>query len=330
MGVLVLSLACFSLWGQEAEAPDGLLLVANKSDQTLGIIDLQQGTQIATVKETGYTGHEVAASPDGERAFVPIFGDSGVGRAGTDGQTIDVVDLSSKRVIDSLDLGRPSRPHHAVFGPKDELLYVTTELTESVTVIDPESLEVVREIPTGRPQSHMLAISRDNQRGYTANVRPGTVSVLDLDSGALVKVVSVTEVIQRISVSIDGSLIFTADQESPRLAVIDAISLEIARWLDLPVVAFGTKPTLDGRYLLITQPAVDRVVVLNLDSMELEHSIEVAANPQEILMHPGGRFAYVSCMDGGEVAEIDLREWKTSRIIEAGRAADGLAWARVD
>lgn len=326
-GVVILLLISSDLWGQATEMPDGLLLVANKSDQALGIIDLKQGVQIATVKETGYTGHEVAASPDGRRAFVPIFGDSGVGRAGTDGRTIDVVDLASKKVIDSLDLGRPSRPHHAVFGPKDGLLYVTTELNDSVTVINPYTLEILHEIPTGRSQSHMLTISPDNRRGYTANVRPGTVSVLDIEKASLEKVIPVADVIQRISISADGSLVFTADQERPRLAVIDTASLQLKKWLDLPVVAFGTMPTLDGQHLLITQPATDRVVALNLDTMVLEHSIGVADNPQEILMHPDGRFAYVSCMDSGEVTEIDLEEWKTSRIIKAGRAADGLAWA---
>ena len=65
----------------------GLLLVANKGDHTLGIIDPVEGKQIAVVDESGITGHEVAASPDGRRAFVPIYGNSGVGSPGTDGRT---------------------------------------------------------------------------------------------------------------------------------------------------------------------------------------------------------------------------------------------------
>mgnify|MGYP002814507740 CR=1 FL=1 len=62
----------------------GLLLVANKGDHTLGIIDPTAGRQIATVAEDGVTGHEVVASPDGKRAFVPIYGNAGVGKPGTD------------------------------------------------------------------------------------------------------------------------------------------------------------------------------------------------------------------------------------------------------
>ena len=51
-----------------------VLLVANKGDRSLGIVDPQSGRQVATVAEGGTTGHEVAASPDGHIAYVPIYG----------------------------------------------------------------------------------------------------------------------------------------------------------------------------------------------------------------------------------------------------------------
>jgi hypothetical protein len=50
------------------------------------------------VDEAGVTGHEVIASPDGRTAFVPIYGDSGVGLPGSDGSKLVVVDLASRKV----------------------------------------------------------------------------------------------------------------------------------------------------------------------------------------------------------------------------------------
>ena len=49
----------------------GLLLVANKGDDTLGIIDPSVGNQVAAVQGVGITGQEVAVSPDGRLAYVP-------------------------------------------------------------------------------------------------------------------------------------------------------------------------------------------------------------------------------------------------------------------
>src|ERR1051325_2394343 len=141
-------------------APRGTLLVANKGDQSLGIVDPKSGKQVATVAENGTTGHEVIASPDGKLAYVPIYGNSGVGKPGTDGSNMIVVDVASKKVVGNLDFGHGVRPHCPIFGPKDGLLYVTTELDNAVSVIDPRSLKVLAKIPTGRPESHMLAITR--------------------------------------------------------------------------------------------------------------------------------------------------------------------------
>ena len=211
----------------------GLLLVANKGDHTLGIIDPVEGKEIATVDEGGITGHEVAASPDGRRAFVPIYGNSGVGAPGTDGRTVAVIDLATHKLIDTINLGKPLRPHCAVFGPQNGLLYVTTELGDSVTIIDPDSLRILGSVPTGQPESHMLAITHDGKRGYTSNVHVGTVSVLDLEARRTITVIHVSPHAQRIALSVDDRWVFTADQTQPQLAVIDTSTNEVTKWIPL-------------------------------------------------------------------------------------------------
>src|SRR5262245_21001767 len=117
---LVLSLGIFMNLGTgiRAGAADtkgdaGYLLVANKGDNSLGIIDPAAGRQIAVVALDGITGHEVAASPDGKHAYVPIFGSGGVGGPGTDGQLLRKVDIANTRVVGTLDFGKGVRPHCA-------------------------------------------------------------------------------------------------------------------------------------------------------------------------------------------------------------------------
>jgi YVTN family beta-propeller protein len=304
----------------------GLLLVANKGDHTLGIVDPVAGRQVATVVESGVTGHEVIASPDGRTAYVPIYGDSGVGRPGSDGSTIDVIDLASRRRVTTIDLGRPERPHCPQFG-RDGRLYVTTELTGSMTVIDPRTNAVVERIPTGQPESHMLALSRDGRRAYTSNVGVGTVSVVDLATRQVQAVVPVSANAQRIALSADEKWVFTADQKQPRLAVIDTATKTVSRFVPLPGIAYGTAPTPDGRYLVAALSQAGQVAVVDLRSWQVVRTIEVPKAPQEVLIRPDGHVAYVSCDASGKVAEIDLGEWKLKRLIEAGPMADGLAWA---
>jgi YVTN family beta-propeller protein len=313
--------------GHAAPLPaGGVLLVANKGDHTLGIIDPLAGRQVASVEESGVTGHEVIASPDGRTAYVPIYGDAGVGRPGSDGRTLDVIDLASRKRVATIDFGAPERPHCPLFGP-DGRLYVTAELSSSIKVVDPKTLAVVDTIPTGQPESHMLALTRDGRRAYTSNVGVGTVSAIDLAARKVVAVIPVSPRAQRLALSVDDRRLFTADQTAPRLAVIDTTTNALERWVPLPGIAYGTAPTPDGRFLVVALIRLNQVGLLDLDSMRLTRTLDVPAAPQMVVVTPDGRRAYVSCDASGKVAAIDLAAWKLERLIDAGPLADGLAWA---
>lgn len=310
-----------------AVAQHARLLVAQKGDRSLAIVDPAAGKVLANVAEGGITGHEVAASPDGKLAFVPIYGNSGVGKPGTDGRNIVVIDVAAHKVVGNIEFSHAVRPHCAVFGPEDGMLYVTTELDHSITVIDPKTLKIVGSIPTGQPESHMLAISHDGLRGYTANVGPGTVSVLDMKARKTLATIHVSGNTQRISVSMDDRWVFTADQTSPRMAVIDTRTDKLSTWIPIDSIGYGAAPTLDGRWLLVAIPDKNAVDVIDLRTMKVAHSVAVGAYPQEVLVRRDGKVAYVSCDHSNQVAEIDLATWKVARMIETGKGTDGLGWA---
>jgi len=233
---------------KSAPPATGLLVVANQKEHTLLVVDPDARRELAKIS-VGVNGHEVIVSKDGHFAYVPIYGNSGVGKPGTDGSTIDVIDLQERKLVATIDLGKPLRPHCAEFGP-DGLLYVTAELANAVDVIDPSTRRVLAEVPTGEPQSHMLVLSPDGHRGYTANVSAGSVSVLDLAKRTLITTIPVAKSVQRISISPDGKRIFTHDQDAPRVAVIDTATNKVAAWIDLPSAAYASASTPDGRWLL--------------------------------------------------------------------------------
>src|SRR5712691_1453966 len=245
----------------------GLLVVANQKEHTVLVVDSYNRHELASIS-VGVNGHEVMTSKDGRFAYVPIYGNSGVGRPGTDGSTVDVIDLRERKLAATIDLGKPLRPHRAEFGP-DGLLYVTAELANAVDVIDPSTRKVLAEIPTGQPESHMLVLSPDGHRGYTANVSAGSVSVLDLAKRNLVTTIPVAKSVQRISISPEGLHIFTHDQNAPRIAVIDTATNKIAEWIELPDPAYASEPTPDGRWLLALGRDASHLHVVDLKSLKV-------------------------------------------------------------
>jgi YVTN family beta-propeller protein len=322
----------------------GKLLVAIKGTQSLGIVDPDSGKVIASVSEGKLEGkdtaHEVAASLDGKLAYVPIYGDSGVGKPGSDGREMVVIDLASRKVVNRVDFssnyaGKAVRPHLPVQGPPvaghpDGLLYVTSELANAISVIDPRTMKVIGSISTEQDQSHMLAVSHDGKRGYTANVGPGTVSVLDLVGRKLVTVIPVAGTVQRISVSADDKWVFTSDQTKPELDVIDTATNKVSKRIPMEGFGYGTASTPDGRWLLVPMMDVNKIAVIDLKTFAVARNISLAAgtHPQEALVRPDGKVAYVSCDHSGQVAEVDTGNWTVRRMIDTGKVSDGLAWAK--
>jgi YVTN family beta-propeller protein len=321
---------CLCLWLGVVPARAQTLLVVNQGDTTVSIVDPASAQQVATVAEktTGVHGHEIAASADGHTAFVPIYGSSGVGKPGLDGHEMLIIDLPSRAIVGNIDFGHGVRPHLPVLDPVSGLLYVTTELDKSVTIVDPKTRKIVGAVPTGQEQSHMLALSRDGKRGYTANVGPGTVSVLDMVGRKTIAIIPVSGEVQRVSIATDDKLVFTSDQTKAQLAVIDTATNRVKTWVALPGRGYGTAATPDGRWLLVAVPSTNQVAVVDLGSMQVARNIEVPSSPQEILIRPDGKIAYVSCNTSGKVAAIDLAQWKVQNLIVAGKFADGLAWAK--
>lgn len=313
-----------------ARATAQSLLVVNQSNATLSIIDPVSAKEVATIAENtpGVHAHEVIASPDGKTVWLPIYGSTGVGNPGIDGHQIQVIDLPSRKIVNTIEFDHGVRPHMPLINPATGQVNVTTELDQSITIIDPKTQKVVGSVPTGAEQSHMLILSHDGKRGYTTNVGAGSVSVLDMVGRKTIAVIPISRNVQRISISNDDKWVFTSDQAKPELVVIDTATNAIKTRIALPARGYGSAPTKDGRYLLVAMQRANQVAVVDLNTMAVAQTIDVPPVPQEVLITPDGKTAYVSCNTSGQVAEIDTATMKVRRLIAAGPGADGLAWAK--
>jgi len=304
-------------------ASRGFLFVANQGEHTALVVDLDTRRVISKIG-VDINGHEVAVAPNHHLGYVPIYGNSGVGKPGSDGSTVHVIDLRDGRDSNIIHLGKPVRPHCAKFGP-DGLLYVSAELANAIYVVDPATGKVVREIPTGAVESHMFVLSPDGKRAYTANVAAGSVSVVDLQKRSVIAVVPVAKTVQRISISPDGKYVFTHDQGAPRIAVIDTTTNQLARWIDLPATVYSSTPTSDGRLLLANAPSGKLFVIdLSMEKVTAEYPIPAATG--EIAVDGSSERAYVTCPQKGTIEVLDIRGGGMEPPIVLTPGVDGIAW----
>jgi PQQ-dependent catabolism-associated beta-propeller protein len=151
-----------------AVSPDGRwAYVTAETSNTVSVIDLASLSVVSTFLVDSRP-RDVAFSPDGSRGYV----------TSEIGGTVAVVDTSHHRVIDTIALAEPAKPVGIAVGA-DGWIYVATGHANSVSFIDPGSLEVAAVVPVGqRPWG--IALSPAGRKLYTANGVSNDVSVVDV------------------------------------------------------------------------------------------------------------------------------------------------------
>ena len=84
-------------------SPDGaILIVTNKKDQSVSIVDSKTLAEVVRVKTTKKIVHGVAYSPDGRYAYISQES------IGADPGAIDVIDLGTRTVVSTIPI--PAQP----------------------------------------------------------------------------------------------------------------------------------------------------------------------------------------------------------------------------
>jgi len=325
--------------GAPTETPAGTLIVLNKSDATASLIDPTSG-ETFTQLPTGAGPHEVAVSPDGRLAVVTDYGTSG-----RPGNTLTVCDLTTSTVRDTLDLELNERPHGIQF-LGDSRVLVTIESRARVITVDLETKRVVQSIPTEAAATHMLVASPDGRRVYTANIGSGSVSVLDLEQGRLLKSIPTGAGCEGIDVTPDGKQVWSANREANTVSVIDTGTLEVVAELPCGQFPIRLKFTPDGKRALVSNAVSSEVAVfdvaerrelaripLELDAVDeagerlFGEAMAGSATPVGVLLAPDGRRAWIAATHADVVAVLDLERLEVVGGIAAGRQPDGLGWS---
>lgn len=136
----------------QTETPSPALLVLDKEDSTLSVIDPATSKTVARIP-TGEGPHEVTVSDDGKLAFVSNYG------ARTPGNTLSVMDLVAQKELRRVDLGALRRPHGISFALGK--VWFTAEQNRLIARYEPASNQVDWLLGIGQNGTHMLAFSKD-------------------------------------------------------------------------------------------------------------------------------------------------------------------------
>lgn len=318
------------------------LLVANKSDDTVDLIDLNSGRSVATL-DTGHAPHEIAVSPDGTLAVVSNYGDREA-----PGSSLTVIDVESSAVWRKIDLGAHTRPHGVAFVGSRRVI-VTTEGTGHLVVVDLDEGQVGAAVSTGQDVSHMVAASADGRLAFVANIGSGSVTVIDLVDGIKLKDIVTGGGAEGITTTPDGSEIWVTNREADTLSVIDPETLAVKE--NLPCQGFPIRIAItpDGQHALVSAARSGEVVVfdarqrleLKRTKLDLSNAPDASRRlfgdrfgkspvPVGLVVDPSGSRAWVAATQADAVVLIEPGDLRVTDLIRAGHEPDGMAYTPVD
>ncbi len=318
------------------KVPTDVLVVVNKSDNTVSILDGVTGRLQATVAvEPGP--HEVELLADGRMAAVSSYGLSGEA-----GRTVSMIDLATGKIAAKIDVGAGSRPH-GLKALRDGRLLVTAEGTRELAIVDPRTGKVSTRIPTGRDVSHMVAASPDGRRAYVTSLSGGSLTVIDLVTGKVVKDVPTGKGAEGVDASPDGREIWVTNRGANTVSVIDAKSLAVVATIAASSFPIRVKFTPDGSRAVVTftgsgdvgvfdvasraetrRIAIGRDAVAGAETRTFQKRFGSSPAPVGLLISGDGTRAFVSAAHADVVAVVDLEKLKVEDAWVAGREPDGL------
>jgi YVTN family beta-propeller protein len=230
----------------------------SKSAPLIAFIDTATGIVTSTVPVNNITPGPSTTSPDGRDLYVP---NHNMVMGGPDDNVIDVIDLASNKLIDSIPVD--ANPHWIVFDKKNERFYVTNHMSTVVTVLNANTNAIITTIEVGETP-HSIALSPDGSRLAVTSFNGNEVFLVNTATDREVAVIPVGRNPLDIAYSPDGRYLFTANNQDNTVTVIDTADNRVIAEIPSEKAPTSISVLPNGRQAYVTDENGGTIEILNL------------------------------------------------------------------
>jgi len=290
------------------------LIVTAKSANKVHFFDAGALAMTADLDMPGST-HEMAMSADGRTIYASIYGDGIFGRNRDPDRRIAVIDLPSKSLTRTIDLGATFAPH-GIMMDQTGTVWSSGELGHAVLAIDPETGQVHR-IDVGAA-AHWVAISHKLDKVF-ASCKQSEIVVIDRTRRKPIDRIAVPTVTEGLAITPDGETLYVCAQRQAAFYAIDARTHAVRRTIAIDG-ADDSVPQMrrvrvspDNRYVVVSSNKDAHAAIYDGDGLEQIASFSTKRSPMGFGFAADGMRAYLCCHDDAEVFEFELATGRVAR-----------------
>jgi YVTN family beta-propeller protein len=168
-------------------------------------------------------------------------------------------------------------------------IYVANESSNTVTVIDGGTFNVVGTVDAKNYSTHDLSLTRDGRLLFATNLASGRVSVIDTIGLETVASIYTGGRCHVVTLTNDNRQAWVANIGEDNISIIDVANLRILGTIPTGKGPTGLTFSRDGAYAYVSNQGDRTVTVIDTSSHRTIKSIPVGPNPHFLVVGPEGR-----------------------------------------
>lgn len=204
-------------------------------------------------------------------------------------------------------------------------VFVANESSNSVTVIDGDSFQVVGTVDARNHATHDLAVSRDGRWLFATNLASGRLSAINTRALETVASIATGDRAHVVTLTNDNRQAWVANIGDNTISIVDTTSFRILGTIGVGKGPTGLTFSRDGRFAYVSNQGDKTVEIIDTVSLKVIKAIPVGTNPHFLVLGPDGRI-WGTNTGGTDIYVIDPATQDKIASINVGPAPQQIAF----
>ena len=197
-------------------------------------------------------------------------------------------------------------------------IFVTNEKSNTMSVIDAETLNVEHTIDVGdRPRG--IGLSPDSSELYVAISEENKIVVLDPNSLKILRDFEAGSDPETFGVHPNGN-IYISNEDDAKASVFNPKTGKQLAEIKVGLEPEGVAISPDGKRVIVTSESTNMLHVIKAPENVIESNILIGSRPRAAVFTKSGDIAYATAEISGEVVKVDMNKAKILKTASLGDA----------